>query len=112
MHRIENFSVLTYQIQLPEPTSGLSPDRIEAQDTYLREHVGPWLQELDSPDGPLGRAESFHFMRYVDPSHLGLKGIVLVIRFLGAVEDLLAIQKDIDARLKSQKANGKVVPPL
>ena len=98
----------TWTVQVPEPPSANRAGRIAAQDAYLRTQLVPWLPDLNDATRPLGRAASFHFMRYLDPGHFPGWGITFVPSFLGTATILAPVRADVEARLQEQRRVGAI----
>jgi len=101
----------SWSIQLPEPTSADPVDRIRAQEEYLGQRVAPWL--MDARPAWTGSLHSFHFMRYLDPTHLArVKGIAIELRLLGRAEVLTQAEPEVDATLSEHKTHHIVMEYL
>ena len=82
----------------PAPTSDAA--RRAVQETYLREHLGPWL--ISQPE-KLRDAHSWHLMRYHGPS-----SIVVSFRVLGTEEVLNRADPAIRKTLEEHRSGGIV----
>jgi len=98
----------SWTVQVPEPPSADPAARIAAQDAYLRGQLVPWLADLNDATRPLGRAASFHLMRYLDPGHFPGWGITFVPSFLGTAMTLARLRADVEARLQEQQRVGAI----
>jgi len=96
----------SWPIQVAEPGPRDPVSRVSAQEEYLGKHLGPLL--LSSPPAQLASAHSWHFMRYLDPEHLPVSGIAIVLRVLGTSEALDTTHAPLEAAFTGHLGQGLV----
>ena len=97
----------SWPLQLPEPATPDPVARVQVQEEYLARHLGPWLRA--NGEAALAGLHSYHFMRYLDATHLSpLTGIILEFRILGPSPILDAAQAALDGELERQRSAGIV----
>lgn len=96
----------SWPLQLYEPATPDSVSRVRVQEEYLGQHLGPWLR---GHANQLGALHSYHFMRYLDATHLGhVVGIIIEFRILGLPDVVSDVAPSIDQELAKQKAANTI----